>query len=250
MLNMILPDLPTFPHCVIRHIPGFPGYAVTDTGEVWGCRTAGWNETTNGQEYLPYWRQRRLALSRRGYMVIYLRYRKKITVRYVHHLVLEAFIGQRPERHEACHADGDRCNNALENLRWDTRKGNMQDTKRLGCTPSGTKSHMAKLEDQQIYEITALYAHGHTQKSISIMFHISRAMVSLIVRGKNWQHLSRESAKKDRHIKLTWEDVHEIRRLLDSGLSQSTIARQFNVDTTSISLIHRGKTWKEPTILP
>lgn len=56
-----------------------------------------------------------------------------ITVtRYVHHLVLEAFMGLRPQGTEACHWDGDATNNRLANLRWDTSKGNKADSIRLG----------------------------------------------------------------------------------------------------------------------
>src|SRR5512139_282070 len=47
--------------------------------------------------------------------------------RYVHRLVLEAFIGQCPSGMEACHNDGNRGNNALSNLRWDTRSSNGHD---------------------------------------------------------------------------------------------------------------------------
>ena len=36
----------------------------------------------------------------------------------VHTLVLETFVGPRPDGHDADHIDGDRLNNRLENLRW------------------------------------------------------------------------------------------------------------------------------------
>src|SRR5690606_27256834 len=46
----------------------------------------------------------------------------------VHRLVLIAFVGAPPAGFEGCHNDGDRLNNSLENLRWDTHSANMQDT--------------------------------------------------------------------------------------------------------------------------
>ncbi|WP_194385339.1 NUMOD4 motif-containing HNH endonuclease [Microbacterium luteum] len=55
--------------------------------------------------------------------------------RYVHQLVLEAFVGPMPEGMEGCHYDGDPRNNRLENLRWDTHAGNMQDAVRHGTHP-------------------------------------------------------------------------------------------------------------------
>ncbi len=50
----------------------------------------------------------------------------------VHTLVLEAFVGPRPEGMESCHFDDDSTNNRLENLRWDTSLANKQDMARNG----------------------------------------------------------------------------------------------------------------------
>ncbi|SLH06239.1 NUMOD4 motif-containing HNH endonuclease [Mycobacteroides abscessus] len=48
----------------------------------------------------------------------------------IHSLVLEAFIGPRPDGMECCHNDGDRSNARLSNLRWDTRSENTLDAVR------------------------------------------------------------------------------------------------------------------------
>src|SRR4051794_38956740 len=50
-----------------------------------------------------------------GYETVLLRSTKR---RLVHHLVLEAFVGQRPNGCEAAHLNGDRLDNRLENLIW------------------------------------------------------------------------------------------------------------------------------------
>jgi hypothetical protein len=55
----------------------------------------------------------------------------RLISRYVHHLVLEAFVGLRPQGTEACHWDGDAANNKLENLRWGTSVENKADAIRL-----------------------------------------------------------------------------------------------------------------------
>lgn len=46
--------------------------------------------------------------------------------RYVHQLVLEAFVGPRLDGHEVDHRDGDYANNNLENLQYVTHARNMQ----------------------------------------------------------------------------------------------------------------------------
>jgi hypothetical protein len=47
--------------------------------------------------------------------------------RLVHHLVLEAFVGPRPDGQVGCHFDDDPRNNRVENLRWDTSSANALD---------------------------------------------------------------------------------------------------------------------------
>lgn len=47
--------------------------------------------------------------------------------RYIHRLVLEAFVGPCPEGMEARHINGDHQDNRLENLCWGTKEENMKD---------------------------------------------------------------------------------------------------------------------------
>lgn len=58
----------------------------------------------------------------------------------VHTLVLEAFIGLRPDGLICCHNDGDATNNHLSNLRWDTPRSNNLDTVRHGTHVSASKT--------------------------------------------------------------------------------------------------------------
>lgn len=52
--------------------------------------------------------------------------------RYVHHLVLEAFVGSMPHGQEALHGNGHPADNRLVNLRWGTRGENNDDAVRHG----------------------------------------------------------------------------------------------------------------------
>ena len=60
---------------------------------------------------------------------------------FIHCLVLEAFVGPRPEGAEACHADDDKTNAKLSNLRWDTRSENIHDRRRNGANHQVNKTH-------------------------------------------------------------------------------------------------------------
>jgi hypothetical protein len=59
----------------------------------------------------------------------------------IHTLVLEAFAGPRPEGMEGCHNDGNPTNNHIDNLRWDTRSANNQDTLRHGRHEKKRRTH-------------------------------------------------------------------------------------------------------------
>lgn len=63
---------------------------------------------------------------------------RRITSR-VHVVVLEAFVGPRPEGLEGCHNDGDHTNNVPSNLRWDTSSSNSYDSVRHGTHPESKK---------------------------------------------------------------------------------------------------------------
>ena len=64
--------------------------------------------------------------------------------RYIHQLVLEAFVGPRPKGLVACHNDGNSTNNRIENLRWDTPSSNMHDRVKHGTHQNANRTHCPK----------------------------------------------------------------------------------------------------------
>ena len=80
--------------------------------------------------------------SRRGYQrVVLSEPNRGKREEFVHVLVLKAFIGPCPDGTECCHNDGNPANNAISNLRWDTRSGNIFDAVRHGTHHSASKTH-------------------------------------------------------------------------------------------------------------
>lgn len=61
--------------------------------------------------------------------------------KYVHRLVMGAFVGPLPDGLEVCHNDGDPTNNTTGNLRYDTHSENNRDTVRHGRHPQASKTH-------------------------------------------------------------------------------------------------------------
>ena len=99
-----------------------PGYEVSSQGRVRSLDRVvtyrdGRQRTYKGQ-------LRRANTDRSGYL--YLPLERSVCVR-VHVLVLEAFVRPRIESEYGCHNDGNRLNNSVSNLRWDSPSGNAVD---------------------------------------------------------------------------------------------------------------------------
>jgi len=108
--------------------------------------------------------------------------------RAIHRLVLETFVGPCSAGYEALHCNGEREDNRLVNLRWDTHEANMKDRKKPGARRQpyplrGERHHRAKLTDEQVVEIRRLRSDGARLVDIAALFGTSTSNVSRIARG-------------------------------------------------------------------
>ena len=76
-----------------------------------------------------------------GYLSVWLCKNRKQKKRFIHNLVMEAFIGEAPAGMQACHWNDDKEDNRLENLRWGTPTENMLDSVRNGSHHNAAKTH-------------------------------------------------------------------------------------------------------------
>ena len=104
--------------------------------------------------------------------------------RFIHVLVLEAFVGPRPSKFDCCHNDGNSVNNALTNLRWDTKKANQADRVKHGTMSFGEKNHASKLTEEQVESIRR---DGRRQAVIAREYGIVQQTVSKIKLGHRWE---------------------------------------------------------------
>lgn len=107
-------------------------------------------------------------------------------LRYLHHLVAEAFIGPRPVGYQVAHGDGDPKNASLANLRYATPTENAADKKRHGTHRFRETHPQAKLTESQVADIRARLSRGEKQQSIADLHGVSRNCVSSIAIGKSW----------------------------------------------------------------
>lgn len=127
-----------------RPVVGYEGsYEVSDQGRVRSLERTieAHGEIRSGHTRLLKGRVLRHGIGRGGYHRVALVRQCHVAVRFVHRLVLEAFVGPAPEGMECCHNNGDKADNRLVNLRWGTRSENMYDKIRHGVHHEANKTH-------------------------------------------------------------------------------------------------------------
>lgn len=173
-----------------RPVDGFPGYRVGNDGTVWSCWKRIRLKKGNGHKLYTSdsFRQLKPGKSGVGYLTVCLYRNKTGTTFTVHRLVLDAFVGPRPPKHEACHGDGDKTNNRLENLRWDMPHGNHADRAKHGVSNRGSRNGFAKLTEKEVLEIRKRRSNGESCDSIAAAFNVSARNVRRITSGKTWKY--------------------------------------------------------------
>lgn len=128
----------------------------------------------------------KLGIDTDGYQHAGLTKDGRLRTRKVHLLVLEAFIGPKPEGLQVAHGDGCRTNNQLTNLRYDTPKGNIADRVRHGTQLRGEAVKSARLTAAQVASIRAS---TKSLRGITAEFGISKTQASRIRRNLSWSHV-------------------------------------------------------------
>lgn len=157
---------------------GFPRYRVGDDGSVWSCyRNRGWIRV-KGRRH-P-----------RGHLMVTLVSDKHNSQKYVHRLVLLAFVGPCPKGMEARHfPDSDPSNNQLINLSWDTRSRNIRDREIHGTSNHGTRNGRAKTNESQVRQLRKRFAAGHSVNDLSKEFNLSPRNIRDILSRHTWKHV-------------------------------------------------------------
>jgi predicted XRE-type DNA-binding protein len=160
-------------------VVGYEGsYEVSDTGRVRSLDRSWWQASRHGTLYEHFKKGRvlRPGPATAGHMTVVL---GRGNTRLVHHLVLEAFVGPRPDGTEARHGDGNEKNNRLDNLQWDTRGNNSRDKKwHKGATTY-------KLSPPEIVAIKAMLdVNLFSQRKIGRLFNVTESNISCIKHRK------------------------------------------------------------------
>lgn len=126
----------------------------------------------------------------------------KSAMKYVHELILQAFVGSRETGMECRHLDGNRLNNWLGNLKWGTSKEQADDRRRHGTNVGnrgrtrgmhyncGEDAAKAKFTESDVREIRRVFAEGnHTFVSLSKVYGVHPTTINAIVKRKHWSYV-------------------------------------------------------------
>lgn len=154
--------------------PTDPRYLVTDDGRVFSTVRGAPRELTRQQHPS-------------GYMTVHAGQR----ARTVHRMVLEAFVGPCPSGAEASHLNGDRADNRLGNLAWESRSANHARKRAHGTAQQGEQATNNKLSRDQVVwarrHLRCAPRGGLAEKAAE--WGVSRSTVQRAVRGATWAHL-------------------------------------------------------------
>lgn len=112
------------------------------------------------------------------------------THRPVHQLVLEAFVGLRPEGYVANHKDGNPVNNHVSNLEWCTVTENNRHALATGLRRMyGEDHHGHRFTTEQVQEMRRLHKQGLSIPSVARHFQASMHTIRKIIERKTWKHV-------------------------------------------------------------
>jgi hypothetical protein len=181
-----------------KDIPGFEGhYQASDQGRVRSLPRVTSRGLRLKQRYMS------LTVTPAGYQFVTFGIDGERFVKMVAQLVMLTFVGPPPKGKEVCHNDGNKQNNVLKNLRYDTRKANMHDRKLHGEQPFGSELPWAKLTEKQVIKIRELYqppigrdwgrGRSTTRKwtltALAQRYNVSVGTIGLIINRNTWPHV-------------------------------------------------------------
>lgn len=193
-----------------KAIPGFEGfYEASNVGSVKSLdRQCHHPLTPSGKQNRKGKALKPSKVSKYGHLRVRLHINGAPAQKYVHQLVLLAFVGPLPVGQEVRHLNGVASDNRLENLAYGTRKENVDDSRRHGTLQAKAalvsaskkgistvwceRHGMAKLTAAQVRNMRQDFENGMNTAEAGRKYGISQAHASNIRSGKAWARIDEE----------------------------------------------------------
>ncbi len=162
-----------------RNLPGLIGYRVGSDGHVYSRWVRGYRGSLGTR-----WKKLRVRVRPGGYPFISVRRFGVLKNLATHRLVLEAFVGPCPDGMEGCHNNGNKLDNRLVNLRWDTRSSNITDSYNQRGHRSGESHYWSTVSEETVVRLKALAEEGVSYAAIERALGLIDGYVGKCVRGE------------------------------------------------------------------
>lgn len=225
-------------------LPKYEGYHATKDGRIFSKKKiALFGQPRSWKELSP-------CLSRSGYKRVMITSGKgKSLTAEVHTLVALAHLGERTRGMDICHCDGNKLNNNIENLRYDTHKANCEDTVKHGLSLKGELAKASKLTNDQVKEIS-YRANVLNQRFTCLAeeYGVSPSVIMNACRNKSWTHVEKEpykenTARRRSHRKFTEQDVIKVFKLRKMKKTQIEISKETGMSRVNVSKILKREFW-------
>ena len=176
----------------MKRCPSYPGYSVTEDGHIFTHRRRFGKGKGHGggvtidndfnKELNPY-------NGHGGYPYFSIKTKGVQRSIPLHTLLLDAFVGERPEGSETRHLDSNPLNNSLDNLCYGSRKENAGDLMLCDNHSIGIKHGMAILSEADVRNIRSIHALGETIASVARKYQRGETTIREIVKRTHWKHI-------------------------------------------------------------
>jgi hypothetical protein len=158
-------------------IKGFENYAVDDQGNIFSLP----KKTRKGIRIL------KSIVGKNGYPMLDLCKDGQIKRFLVHRLIAQTLLPNPNNKEQVNHINGNKLDNRLENLEWNTRSENQKHAIKIGLrSAKGEKNSQCKITEQEV-----LYIRNSEEKGsiLAKKLNISQTTISQIRNGKTWTHI-------------------------------------------------------------
>ena len=220
----------------IKDVVGFPGYYVSDTGELY-------SDLRGDFKKLKGWKDSR------GYHVVDLRKDGQRHGMKIHRLVAFAFIENPENKPFINHINGVRDDNRVSNLEWVTHRENVDHAMLTGLVPTGEDRSTTIRTTEEIKEVCELLEQGVVScNRLEQLTGVPHYICSQIKCGDIWTCISKNyklPPVKRRKPPLSEDQIKEICLLLNSGLRPYEIVQRTEYSFDVISNIKTGRAYSK-----
>lgn len=178
---------------VWKKIPDFKCYFISNKGRVrTGKKKVPYNHAVTGNRHYRVTEDRFLKIyenNRTGYKFVQLRNNYgQVKNKTIHRLVAQAFCNNTGFSF-VNHKDGNKHNNASDNLEWCSNEYNHKHATESGLKAKGSQVGGSILNESSVHAIKYFLLDKFSRSDIAEAFLVSRSTISLIAEGKTWKHV-------------------------------------------------------------